>query len=46
VLFILAGLSDAGRRIIAKRFNAASELGAYLDPVADKAFWSRSSALG
>ena len=37
VLFILAGLSDAADGFIAKRFNAASELGAYLDPVADKA---------
>jgi len=36
-LFILAGLSDAADGFIAKRFNAASELGAYLDPVADKA---------
>jgi cardiolipin synthase len=37
VLFIIAGLSDAADGFIAKRFNAASELGAYLDPVADKA---------
>jgi cardiolipin synthase (CMP-forming) len=37
VLFILAGLSDAADGFIAKRFGAASELGAYLDPVADKA---------
>jgi cardiolipin synthase len=37
VLFILAGLSDAADGFIAKRFHAASELGAYLDPVADKA---------
>ena len=37
VLFILAGLSDAADGFIAKRFNAVSELGAYLDPVADKA---------
>jgi cardiolipin synthase (CMP-forming) len=37
VLFILAGLSDAADGFIAKRFNASSELGAYLDPVADKA---------
>lgn len=36
-LFILAGLTDAADGFIAKRFNAASELGAYLDPVADKA---------
>ncbi len=37
VVFILAGLSDAADGFIAKRFNAASVLGAYLDPVADKA---------
>lgn len=37
VVFILAGISDAADGFIAKRFNAASELGAYLDPVADKA---------
>jgi len=37
VLFILAGLSDAADGFIAKRFAATSELGAYLDPVADKA---------
>jgi cardiolipin synthase len=37
LLFVLAGLSDAADGFIAKRFSAASELGAYLDPVADKA---------
>jgi cardiolipin synthase len=37
ILFIVAGISDAADGFIAKRFNAASELGAYLDPVADKA---------
>jgi cardiolipin synthase (CMP-forming) len=37
MLFILAGLSDAADGFIAKRFGATSELGAYLDPVADKA---------
>lgn len=37
ILFILAGLSDAADGFIAKRFAATSELGAYLDPVADKA---------
>lgn len=37
VIFILAGISDAADGFIAKRFRAASELGAYLDPVADKA---------
>jgi cardiolipin synthase len=37
ILFILAGISDAADGFLAKRFNASSELGAYLDPVADKA---------
>ena len=37
LLFIIAGLSDAADGFIAKRFGAASELGAYLDPIADKA---------
>ena len=37
LLFVLAGLSDAADGFIAKRFGAISELGAYLDPVADKA---------
>ncbi len=37
ILFVLAGLSDAADGFIAKRFGAASELGAYLDPIADKA---------
>ena len=37
ILFILAGLSDAADGFIAKRYGAASELGAYLDPIADKA---------
>jgi cardiolipin synthase len=37
ILFIVAGLSDAADGFIAKRFAAASELGAYLDPIADKA---------
>jgi cardiolipin synthase (CMP-forming) len=37
ILFILAGISDAADGFIAKRFGAASELGAYLDPIADKA---------
>lgn len=36
-LFVLAGLSDAADGIIARRFNLFSELGAYLDPIADKA---------
>lgn len=37
ILFVIAGISDGVDGFIAKRFNAASELGAYLDPVADKA---------
>ena len=37
ILFIIAGISDAADGFIAKRFGAASELGAYLDPIADKA---------
>jgi cardiolipin synthase len=35
-LFLLAGISDAVDGFIAKRFRAKSELGAYLDPLADK----------
>ena len=37
VLFLAAGLSDAVDGYLAKRFNMTSELGAYLDPLADKA---------
>jgi len=36
-LFVLAGLSDAIDGYLAKRLDMASELGAYLDPIADKA---------
>lgn len=36
VLFLAAGVSDAVDGYLAKRFNMASELGAYLDPLADK----------
>lgn len=36
-LFVVAGVSDALDGFLAKRFGMASELGAYLDPVADKA---------
>jgi cardiolipin synthase len=36
VLFLVAGVSDAVDGYLAKRFNMASELGAYLDPLADK----------
>jgi cardiolipin synthase len=36
-LFLAAGVSDAVEGFLAKRFRMASELGAYLDPLADKA---------
>lgn len=36
-VFIIAGVSDAVDGFLAKRFNMASELGALLDPLADKA---------
>ena len=36
VLFLAAGVSDAVDGFLAKRFGMASELGAYLDPLADK----------
>ncbi len=36
ILFILAGLTDGLDGWIAKRFNCTSELGASLDPLADK----------
>jgi cardiolipin synthase len=36
VLFAVAGISDAVDGFLAKRFGMASELGAYLDPLADK----------
>jgi cardiolipin synthase len=35
--FVVAGVSDAVDGFIARRFNMGSELGAYLDPIADKA---------
>ena len=37
VLFLVAGLSDLIDGFLAKRFGMATELGAYLDPLADKA---------
>lgn len=36
-VFVVAGISDAVDGFLAKRFNMASELGALLDPLADKA---------
>ncbi len=37
LLFLAAGISDGVDGFLAKRFHMASELGAYLDPLADKA---------
>jgi cardiolipin synthase (CMP-forming) len=37
VLFLAAGVSDAIDGYLAKRFGMTSELGSYLDPLADKA---------
>lgn len=36
-LFVAAGISDAIDGFVAKRFHLETELGAYLDPIADKA---------
>lgn len=36
-LFVLAGVTDGVDGFIARHFNLRTELGAYLDPVADKA---------
>jgi cardiolipin synthase len=36
-LFLVAGISDGVDGFLAKHFHMASELGAYLDPLADKA---------
>jgi cardiolipin synthase (CMP-forming) len=36
VLFVAAGISDAVDGFLAKRFGMTTELGAYLDPLADK----------
>jgi len=36
IVFMLAGVSDAVDGVIARRFNQKSELGAWLDPMADK----------
>lgn len=37
ILFLAAGISDAVDGFLAKRFGWTTELGAYLDPLADKA---------
>lgn len=37
ITFISAGISDAVDGFIAKRFDMVTELGTYLDPIADKA---------
>src|SRR5260370_36396627 len=37
ILFLAAGISDAVDGFLAKRFGMGTELGAYLDPLADKA---------
>ena len=37
IIFVVAGISDAVDGFLAKRCGMASELGAYLDPIADKA---------
>lgn len=36
IMFVVAGMSDGVDGFIAKRFNQTTELGAYLDPIADK----------
>jgi len=36
-LFVAAGVTDALDGFLAKRFNSRTELGSYLDPLADKA---------
>ena len=37
ITFLVAGLSDAVDGFLARKFGAQTELGAYLDPIADKA---------
>src|SRR5947209_9462588 len=37
IFFVAAGISDAVDGFLAKRFGMTTELGAYLDPLADKA---------
>ena len=41
VTFLVAGLSDAVDGFLARTFGAQTELGAYLDPIADKALLVR-----
>ena len=36
LVFVIAGISDGIDGFVAKRFNQVTELGAYLDPLADK----------
>ncbi len=36
VIFLIAGISDAVDGLVAKRFGQVTELGTYLDPIADK----------
>ena len=45
-VFVAAGVSDAVDGFIAKRFDAASLLGRYLDPLADKALLVTLFVLG
>jgi cardiolipin synthase (CMP-forming) len=40
ILMIVAGVTDALDGLAARRFGAASKLGAYLDPIADKVLLS------
>ena len=36
LVFVIAGISDGIDGFVAKKFNQVTELGAYLDPLADK----------
>jgi len=42
VVFAIIGITDAVDGFIARRYQATSRLGAYLDPIADKVFLSGS----
>ena len=44
-LFIAAGISDAVDGFIAKRFNARTSLGSYLDPSPTRFCWTASMSL-